>query len=465
MSDLFSLFDDLPPAPPPKPKKDKDKEAEDAPALFDLPPEQPVVAAPKPLSRTVTAEPVIPVKPDVLPPFLSQVLGQERPKQVLERLVRDDRLPHAILLYGPDGIGKQQLALELAKHLNCDWGPLTACGVCPSCRQYERLQHTSLFLAFPTKANDGEVDRKEQTEDGDTRITRRYSQKTEEEIATVVESVAKDPWVSLTVPGANSVRVITIRFLRQWAQLGTWLGKGRKVAIVAHANRMNEETANALLKILEEPPPDTLLLLLSKSPEDLLPTIQSRCQHIRMEPLPVGLLANELMKLPLSKLRRENPLSEAEALELAVLSEGSYLRAREAASDETVQRTEEAIIFLLGIVSQKNRRDLLGKIETLARGRNVDEVERFLIRLMLFLRDAVRVKQAPNGTMPSGMLVRGEDLLERLKRFVRFTEKRDLVAAIEETVSTLDLLRSPKNPQHMLLLHGLAFRLHRVLAG
>ncbi len=403
------------------------------------------------------------VRPDNMPPFLDRVWGQDRPKKILQRLISENHLPHALLLYGPDGIGKQNLALELARHLNCEWGPMNACGICASCLQFESLQVSSLFLAFPTKANDGEIDKKEQLENGDTRITRRYSQKTEEEIATAITETTKDVWTPLQVPGATNVRVISIRFLRQWAQYGTWLGKGRKVAIIAQAHRMNEETSNALLKVLEEPPPDTLLILLTKSPEDLLPTIQSRCQSIRMEPLSVELITEKLMTLPVAELSRTERLSHDEAEEIAILSEGNFVRAREMANSDALVKTDMAIEFLVGCVSSKQRRDLLQRVETMARGRNIDELEKFLIRVVLFLRDALRLRLHTGEGYPAGLLVRGDALLDRLRKFVQFTKQSDLAAAIEEVLRTHDILKR-RNPQTMLLLHAMSYRLNRILS-
>ena len=402
------------------------------------------------------------VKPTTLPPFLARVFGQERPKQVLARFIKEHHLPHALLFYGPDGCGKQVFALELARHLNCKWGPLTACGECPSCRQFESLQHTSFFLAFPTKANEGEVDKKEILEDGEVRISRRYSPKTDDEIAAAVEETAKDNWTPLRVPGATQLRIITIRFLRQWAQFGTWLGQGRKVAILAQADRMNEETSNALLKILEEPPSDTLLLLICKSPDDLLPTIQSRCQAVRLDPLPAEIIERELQAMSAEQLRRSTPLTTDEAKEIAELAEGNFLAARAAAAEDAVVLTETIVEFLLGCVIASQRREMLKRIEPFSRTRNADDVENFLIRLGLFLRDALRLQLHKGSGLPDNIITRGAALIKRLRKFADFANGRDLTAAVEEVVRAQDILRR-SNPQFPLLFYALSFRLNRIL--
>ena len=473
MTDSFSLFESLPEEKSAKKGSKKPKVVVEEPVdLFGepvaLPPqvseEDELEVTPLSSSSSPSVIEVEPLKPERLPDFLESIWGQERPKLVLKRLIEENHLPHALLLYGPDGIGKQALAIDLARHLNCEYGPLTACGICPSCKQFASLQHSSLFLAFPTKANDGEIDKKETLESGEVRITRRYSQKTEDEIADTIADTAKDRWTPLAVTGATNVRVITVRFLRHWAQLGAWLGQGRKVAIIAQAHRMNEETSNALLKILEEPPPDTLLILLAKSPEELLPTIQSRCQSIRLEPLPAELIRSKLMSYSADKLRRSNALTEHDAMEIAELSEGNFFRAREAAADEFSVKTEEAIEFLLGCVVSKQRRELLTHIDRFSRTRNPEEVDKFLFRIVWFLRDALRIRQHKGEGLPGGLMVRDESLLERLVKFSSFTSKRDLVGAIDEVLRAQDLLRR-RNPQFSLLLHALSYRLSRILAA
>jgi len=151
--------------------------------------------------------------------------------------------PHALLLCGPAGLGKRTLALHLARALLCE-APRPdgeACGRCPSCHLVLAGQHPDLALVEPFAVeDDGEVRRLE------------------------------------TIP------VDRIRALSDWAQLSSHRGRA-KVAIIVPAERMHPAAANALLKTLEEPPPDTLLVLVAHQPERLPATIRSRC---RLMPAP-----------------------------------------------------------------------------------------------------------------------------------------------------------------------------------
>ena len=154
-------------------------------------------------------------------------------------LARRVRWPHALLITGRPGIGKRVLANSVARALLCEM-PMAEglpCGKCPGCTYAIAGQHPDLRVVEP-------ID--------------------------IVDDVAKPvEWIV----------VDKIRALTTWAQLTSHRG-GAKVGIVDPAERMNAAAANALLKTLEEPPPDTFLLLVSHQPGRLAATIRSRCQVV-----------------------------------------------------------------------------------------------------------------------------------------------------------------------------------------
>lgn len=171
---------------------------------------------------------------------------------VWQRLVQlHGKLPHALLLHGRAGIGKLALAEQLAQLFLCEnpqSGGHEACGVCPSCHWLRQGSHPDFIKLQPAALDEN---------DSDTESTERKS------------------------PAAGQhISVAQVRELTQFAQLSAHRG-GLRIALIHPAEAMNAAAANALLKTLEEPPPNILLILVSHQSSRLLPTILSRCHQIR----------------------------------------------------------------------------------------------------------------------------------------------------------------------------------------
>ena len=163
------------------------------------------------------------------------MLGQERAKRLLAAAFAPERLGHAYLFSGPDGVGKTLLAQEAAKALLCRGDGARPCGACQDCRLFAHDSHPDFLLLEP---------------EGDSRV----------------------------------IKIEKIRELIHTFSLMPVQGD-RRVAIIRDADALQEPAANALLKTLEEPPASALLILTSSRPRALLPTLRSRCQEIRFEPL------------------------------------------------------------------------------------------------------------------------------------------------------------------------------------
>ena len=255
--------------------------------------------------------------------LFAQIIGQEETKRQLRRSVREGRIPHAQLFTGISGIGKLQLALAYAQYLNCPHRTdEDSCGQCPTCLQFEKLQHPDLHFVFPIVGSDETCDnflepwRK-------IILEQHYFDLDDWHQALGVETKQS------MIYEKESGEILRKLSLKPY-------GDGYKVMIIWQPEKMNTTTANKLLKLLEEPPVQTVFLLVSEHPEQLLTTIQSRVQTIPVPRLETETIAQAL---------QQNGIPASKATDIARIANGSYLAALKKA-DESEENTRELHDFI-----------------------------------------------------------------------------------------------------------------------
>ena len=241
------------------------------------------------------------------------IIGQERTKQQLRKAVQEGLIPHAQLFVGPEGVGKLQLAIAYAQYLACpDRTAEDACGTCPTCLQYAKLQHPDLHFVFPiVKTDAGDV--------CDDFID------TFREIILTKSYFDLDDWY--TALGVETKQGLiyekeSSEILRKLSLKS--FGDGYKVMIIWQPQKMNATCANKLLKILEEPPQKTIFLLVTEQPDQLLTTILSRVQQIRVPRLSEDEIQTGLMA---------KGYDEQASADWAHIANGSYLAALKLADE------------------------------------------------------------------------------------------------------------------------------------
>jgi len=250
------------------------------------------------------------------------IIGQSSVKQRLLQSVREGRISHAQLFFGPEGSGALALAAAYARYIHCtNKGENDSCGECPSCVKHGKLVHPDLHVVFPVALSK------------DVRHSTHV-------IAEWREAFLDNPYFTLEdwfdkLEAENKQAVIgteesgeTLRKL----SLTTFEAE-YKIMIVWMAEKMNLQSANKLLKILEEPPDKTLFLLVTENEGELLRTIVSRTQLVKIPRI------SDTDLLPV--LRERHELSEADAQKVAYQADGNYAAAR-----RFMHRSEQAAFNL-----------------------------------------------------------------------------------------------------------------------
>ncbi len=266
-------------------------------------------------------------------PF-EEILGQERPVQVIRNVLAAGNLPHAYLFYGARGVGRFKMASALAKALFCKEQEADFCGTCMDCRQVEKGGHQDFNVVFP------------------------LSKKNEKEWEIDFDK--------------GEIRIDQIRALQRWISVRSFEG-GWRVCVFDGAEKINPQAANALLKTLEEPPPKSLLILISPTRTHLLPTIQSRCHAIYFSPLQ----GRELEEILADRLDG----SQEDLSLIAALSEGSVGRALCMDRDWVLYERREWMNRLIALLARDPSPSILGFADELSKS----EPERLTDILDLYL--------------------------------------------------------------------------------
>ena len=323
---------------------------------------------------------------------LDNILGQDRPKQILEKTLRSGRVPSSYLFYGQESVGKRFTAIEVCKALNCETlSPVDSCDKCPSCLKIEKRIHPDLFILEPTKSS----------------------------------------------PSARKaiIRIEEVRELQKKLAYLPYEGN-TKVAIINNAERMTPQAANSFLKTLEEPPTKTLIILIASNPHQLLPTVVSRCQGIRFYPLP----SEAIKKIICHHLETETGESQPEEIELrSRRSMGQVAHALEEDLLKTSQDREE-LIRLISIVSFKRMDQVF--LWTKAKAKQTERIQLILDELTRVLRDAALIKIDPEAR---GVI--NKDLTEQLKILALQKSTPALLTMFETVQNTKVAIKSNANSQ------------------
>jgi len=301
----------------------------------------------------------------------ARLIGNERNKQILQRLLGNGRVSATLIFAGADGVGKRQFALTFAKAANCQKAPdhsfaTDSCDECPTCRRIDEGTY------------------------GD---------------------------VTTIQPDGQFIKIAQTRALTEEVVYRPREGRQR-FFIIDEADRLREEAANSLLKTLEEPPPTSTLILLTSRPNSLLQTIRSRSQRLNFAPLTIAEME--------TFLTRHYPRPTADTALLARVTGGRIGQAT--AFDLSVYRQERrTLIELLELMAAgQNRVRLLKAAEYIGK-KEREEFEKELDLMTSLLRDVFLL--SGGGSRQEIVNIDVADKLEQLAekiglvRAIRWSEK------------------------------------------
>jgi DNA polymerase-3 subunit delta' len=298
----------------------------------------------------------------------ANIYGQEKQIELLMRSIETERVSHAYLFYGMQGIGKKTSAIAFAKVLNCKKETRDSCDSCTACIKIDHGVH---------------------------------------------------PDVMTIEPEGLFIKIKNIRELQNQIKFRPFEGK-KRVFIIVDAEKMNSPSANALLKTLEEPNPSNILILITSRPYQLPETIISRCQKIRFDPIRRDTIE--------SFLEKETSLDRKSAGILASSSRGSIGRALEMMKQSYVNFKNEMIDKIIDWDKAEDPFSCFSFVDDFGDGRQVIaerlEILRDWYRDILIYKETgdpeyLIIRDVIESTKRLSEKFSGEDILKRIKAINR----------------------------------------------
>ncbi|WP_461789102.1 DNA polymerase III subunit [Pedobacter sp.] len=243
-----------------------------------------------------------------------EIIGQESVKQHLLQTVAENRVSHAQLFLSPQGSGALPLAIAYAQYINCEQQTANdSCGECSSCRKYERLIHPDLHFSYPFFAN------------GKDDVAKNYL---EEWRGMIQKSIYfdLDIWRANLEAGNKQPNINIAEAHDIIKKLSYKAFEAQTKVLIMWLPEYLDKEGNALLKIIEEPPANTLFILVAQNQEQILSTILSRTQLVKIPKLPDDVVQKYLMD--------KANLSESQAAEYSFLADGNLIEANALLNDE-----------------------------------------------------------------------------------------------------------------------------------
>lgn len=371
--------------------------------------------------------------------LFKEIIGNEKVKKRLVQSVKDNRVSHAQLFFGSAGSGTLALAIAYSQYLCCKQKQEDdSCGICSSCIKYAKLIHPDLHFYYPVNTNKEVVSKP----------------KSIDFIKYWREAVINNPYLDLTewlnyIDLENKQGIISVEdsadILRKLSLKS--FESVYKVVIIWMPEKMNAEAGNKLLKIIEEPSDNTLFLLVSENVEQIIPTILSRTQLVKI---------NKLSDAEIAEAIKTYCHSENEALTIAKLADGSLNEALILAKHESDNTQLQDFLQWMRhcFNAQKNVQDLMNWVENIAKmGREKQKI--FILYVLHIIRESLMMGLKTELTK---LTAEEQDLLTKFSPFINTANAHLLSDELNKAYSHVERNANPK-----VLFLDLSFKINKLL--
>ena len=358
--------------------------------------------------------------------LFSEVIGQQTVKQHLMEIAQSGQIPHAQMFLAHPGTGGLAMALAFSQYIVCENKGADSCGNCTACVKAQKLIHPDIHYSFPV-------------------INKNPSHKTPETSIDYLKEVREvglsQPYIDemewLQYNGAENKQgnstADEARNILKGLSLTTFEAD-YKIQLIWMAEALAKE-GNILLKLLEEPPANTILILIAENQEEILPTILSRCQLVKINKIADTAIAEALLK---RGIPREN------ATHIAYLADGNYneaIKLSEATSSIDTIRLTHFFKYTIRMQEGSNAGSLLKWTEEMSKiGR--ENIKSFLEYLLHIMRETVQAKYV---SAASAKLTEEEVVISKaLDKYISLNKLTRLMELIHQKHYEIERNVSPK---------------------
>lgn len=361
----------------------------------------------------------------------SDIPGHEEAKNLLRQMADTKRIPHALLLEGPAGIGKHALARAFLQYAACpNKSDGDSCGQCASCRQFEAMQHIDTIYSFPY------VKRKNASAASPT-IANDY-------LPEFIEFVHEQPYMdaSLWLRKLGMPNTPPTIFVEEANELIRRLSFAShslpyNAVIIWQVDKLNESASNKLLKLIEEPPGNSVIVMTSDSSLNILPTIYSRTQRIKLKRLPDDAVAQWLAE--------NKGIDVSTAAQLAPLAQGSLSEAARIADSK--EDTKVFLEYFISLMRLAYKRDIAA-LKTWSQ-QVASEKRDTIVAFLEYMASMIRENFIANMKRPELNLMTVDEK-NFSTNFARFIHERNIEALFNETSKAIADIRANVNAKIVL---------------